>query len=144
MIPMVPILKIYFGDIMSHLKSCSRCGRFHQRDFVCLKGKKYKGGVARDLRKRHVWDLKRNEIKEASNWLCEVCRHNGRYSYDGLSVHHIVKIRDDPERFLDNYNLICLCQLCHKDAENGVLDPNFLFDLAKGREKGRYDTTAPD
>ena len=55
-----------------------------------------------------------------------------------------MKIRDDPERFLDNYNLICLCQLCHKDAENGVLDPNFLFDLAREREEGHDDTTAPD
>jgi hypothetical protein len=55
-----------------------------------------------------------------------------------------VKIRDDPERFLDNYNLICLCQLCHKDAENGVLDPKLLFDLAREREEWHDDTTAPD
>lgn len=126
---------------MSHLKSCSRCGRFHQRDFVCLKGKKYRGGVERKLRSTFAWERKSEEIRKAATWLCEVCKRNGRYSYDGLAVHHIVKIKDDPERYLDNYNLISLCHQCHLDAEKGLIDPDYLFDLAREREDA---TTAPN
>ena len=131
---MVSILKIYFGDIMSHLKSCSRCGRIHPFNYRCNKGWELEGDIERKLRRRAVWDRKSKEIREVAGWLCELCKHNGAYSCDGLSTHHIVKIRDDPEKYLDNLNLIALCRECHDRADRGEIKPSLLFELARKRE----------
>ena len=35
---------------------------------------------------------------------------------------------------LDNYNLICLCQEHHKQAEIGKIDRDYLYRLARQRE----------
>ena len=39
-------------------------------------------------------------------------------------------------KFLDNYNLICLCTDHHKQADQGKLDKEYLRKLARKREKG--------
>ena len=67
--------------------------------------------------------------------MCEVCRDKGTITYEGIEVHHIVKVRDDKEKLLDNLNLICLCQEHHKLADAGKLDADYLKDLAKRREE---------
>lgn len=122
--------------MMSHLKSCTRCGRIHPFNFRCNKGWEFVGGIERKLRNKYAWERKSKEIRESAGWLCEVCRRDGRYSYSNLSTHHITRVRDDPDRYLDNYNLICLCRECHQKAEDGTLDSSFLFDIAKEREEG--------
>ena len=117
-------------------KSCSRCGKIHQSNYQCTVGKTYRGGEERKLRSRYSWTKKSEEIRERANHLCEVCRDNNIYTYDGIEVHHIVKVRDDKTKLLDNYNLICLCQEHHKLADNNKLDQDYLLDLAKKREDG--------
>ena len=116
-------------------KSCSRCGKIHPQNFKCTQGKVYDGGTERKLRQSRRWTEKSEEIRERANYLCEVCRDKGIYTYKNLEVHHIIKIRDDESLLLDNYNLICLCQMHHKDADRGNIDADYLRELAKNREE---------
>ena len=116
-------------------KSCSKCGKIHSTNFVCTKGKVYKGGEERLLRSKYAWTLKSIEIRERANYLCEVCKTKGIYTYEGLEVHHIHKVADSPELLLENSNLICLCTECHKKADKGQLTIDYLSELARLREK---------
>lgn len=120
-------------------KSCSRCGKIHNQGYKCTHNKpkydnaKYK--TAEDnLRNTAAWKKKSKEIKRASKYLCEVCIDNGAYTYDNLAVHHINRLRGAPEKFLDNYNLVSLCKLHHKMADNGELTIEYLEKLARSRE----------
>ena len=63
---------------MSHLKSCTRCGRIHPFNFRCNKGWEFVGGIERKLRNKYAWERKSKEIRESAGWLCEVCRRDGR------------------------------------------------------------------
>lgn len=74
-------------------------------------------------------------IREKANYLCEVCRDQGRLTYNDLEVHHIVKIKDDSNKLLDDYNLICLCVEHHKQADAGEIETDYLKRLAKDREE---------
>lgn len=118
-------------------KVCARCGKLHNINFVCEAGKqprRYSGGTERVLRSSYKWTEKSKEIRERANYLCEVCRAEGILTYDGLEVHHIIKVKDDEDLLLDNNNLICLCTAHHKQADNNELDRNYLQDLARQRE----------
>lgn len=118
------------------LKSCSRCGKIHDYNYKCNVGKVYRGGKERELRNTYDWILKSREIRDRSNYLCEVCRDEGRYTYNNLEVHHITKVTEEPNRLLDNYNLVCLCVEHHKKADKGEIDKEYLEKLAKKRENG--------
>ena len=115
-------------------KSCSRCGKVHNTAFKCNYNRDKKDTEARRLRSKSKWQSKRAEIKKKSSYLCSVCREEGRYTYKGLEIHHITPIEEDKERVLDNYNLICLCQEHHKQAEIGKIDRDYLYLLASERE----------
>ena len=121
------------------LKACSRCGKIHPHGYVCTKGKKYSGGNERKLRNTYQWYEKSKEIRDKANYLCEVCRDKGIYNLTDLEVHHITKLTEAPELLLENENLICLCIMHHKQADNGELDKDYLISLAKLRE----ERTAP-
>lgn len=120
-------------------KSCSRCGKIHDTKYICSHNKpkydnnKYKSREDQ-LRNTSAWQKKAIEIKEASNYLCAVCRSYGVYTYDGLEVHHIVKLRHAPDKFLDNNNLVCLCKLHHMQADRGTISKEYLENLAKQRK----------
>lgn len=120
------------------LKTCSKCGKLHDFNYVCKVGrtkKNYKYTYEESkLRNTHNWHKKAEEIKQASNYLCSVCFDKGIYNYNNLEVHHIEKLRDRPERLLDNYNLICLCREHHKQADAEIIDKKYLIELAKKRE----------
>ena len=119
------------------LKSCSRCGGIHESGYRCTHNKpkyNYRGGEERGLRNSHAWHKKSREIKQRANYLCEACKETGRYVYDGLEVHHIEKVRDKPEKLLDDMNLVCLCVMHHKQADRGDISPDYLRDLAEKRE----------
>ena len=117
-------------------KSCPFCGRIHPVDYNCpAKSKRvYKGTEERKLRNTNDWKKKSEEIREKAQGLCEVCRDKGIYTYKGIEVHHITKIRDDKEGLLDNYNLVALCQEHHKLADKGKIDKDYLRRLARQRE----------
>lgn len=119
-------------------KVCSRCQKVHpyNQPCTCDKYKKnYKGGEERNLRRKNKWKEKSIEIREKACNLCEVCKDKGRFVYKGLEVHHIHKVKDNPELYLNNENLVCLCVTCHKKADKGLIDVAYLERLAKEREK---------
>ena len=95
----------------------------------------YVGGNERKLRSTYSWTEKSKEIRDRANHLCEVCRDRGEITFDILEVHHITKITEDESGLLDNYNLICLCAAHHKEADNNLIDKDYLLRLARQREE---------
>lgn len=87
------------------------------------------------LRQTNKWHTKSLEIRERSQWLCAICRDEGFYNHESLEVHHIVKLRDNPDGLLDDDNLICLCTSHHKLADDGMIEPDYLRLLAKKRDE---------
>ena len=116
-------------------RSCSRCGKIHDTRYECKTVKRiYKDTDDRKLRSKYAWTEKSKEIREKANHLCEVCRDEGIITFNNLEVHHIKKVRDDESLLLDDFNLVCLCQQHHKQADSGEIDVNYLKKLAKKRE----------
>lgn len=126
-------------------KSCSRCGKIHDTRFKCNAGKIWKQYdlEERKLRATYDWQQKSLSIREQAQWLCEVCRDQGIYTYDNLEVHHIEKLRERPDLFLDDSNLICLCRMHHKLADQNELSKDYLKHLTEGRG-GHTDVTAEE
>ena len=116
------------------LKACSRCGKIHSYNYKCNVGRVYKPRQESKARDTYAWEKKSIEIRERANYLCEVCRDNNIYIYNKTEVHHITKLRDDESLLLDNYNLVCLCQKHHKEADKGKIDADYLRELARKRE----------
>ena len=117
------------------LKACSRCGKIHPYNQQCYKNVVYKGGEERELRAKSVWHKKSREIRENAQYLCEVCRDQGKINYDQLEVHHIIPLKIAPELLLDNNNLVCLCSMHHHQADNGEISIDYLHKLAAIRER---------
>lgn len=115
------------------LKSCSKCGKIHPRNYNCNVGRIYTKTDESRLRSRYAWTKKAKQIKDDANGLCEVCKAQGVYTYDGLEVHHIQKLKDNPSGLLEDDNLICLCGYHHRLADAGELDVDYLRRLAKER-----------
>lgn len=80
-----------------------------------------------------MWTEKSKQIREDANYLCEVCKDKGIYNYRNVSVHHIEKLKDKPELWLEDDNLICLCKYCHRMADAGMIDKEYLKKLARHR-----------
>ena len=115
-------------------KSCSRCGKIHDINYICNANKIYRGGFEREQRNTYAWEKKSKEIRGKSLF-CEICKLSGVYKYDGLEVHHITKLKDDPNGLLDDSNLICLCAEHHRKADRGEIDADFLRKLSAERDR---------
>ena len=120
-------------------KACGKCGRIHPYGYICKAGKNNAGQNSSDreerrLRSTYAWTQKAKQIKEKAQYLCEVCRDKGIYTYDHLEAHHIIKVREDKEKYLDDDNLVCLCESCHQQADAGELSKEYLQMLAGRRD----------
>ena len=117
--------------------SCSRCGKIHPKGYVCKVGarkKHYRYTYAESkLRSKSVWAKKSKQIRGDANYLCEVCKDKGIYNYRNVEVHHIEKLRDRPDLLIEDTNLICLCKDCHRMADAGMIDKEYLKKLARQR-----------
>lgn len=119
-------------------KSCSRCGRIHKTNYECKVNRprvdwsKYKTDADR-LHQTREWQEKSLQIRQDAQWLCELCRDNGVLTHEGLEVHHIEKVRDNPTIYLNDANLICLCVNHHKQADRGQVSKERLKELATKR-----------
>lgn len=111
-------------------KSCSKCGKIHDFNYKCNANASPRTDADK-LRQTYRWQRKTIEIKENHQYLCAVCRDEGRYTYDGLEVHHITKLNDDPSKAFDNDNLICLCVEHHKKADRGEIGADYLRRLVE-------------
>ncbi len=116
-------------------KSCSRCGKIHDINYKCNVGKVYKHNEIDKLRSTTRWTNKSKAIREASNYLCEICKDEGIYNYEDVQVHHILKLQNNPELLLEDSNLICLCPFHHKKADNGEISIEYLQELARKRDE---------
>ena len=127
------------------LRACSRCGKIHDSNFVCKHGvsRKFEKNNETRLRSKYSWKRKREQIKEESYNLCEVCKDQGDYHPKELEVHHIIKLKDYPDGLTVNDNLIALCVFHHKQADRGELDIDYLRGLAKKRAESRGQREIP-
>lgn len=121
---------------MAMFRSCAKCGKIHASTYICQPKRTFRGGEERKLRSQWSWTEKSREIREKAHHLCEVCKDHGQITYNGLEVHHIVKLTDDKDGLLDDNNLICLCVEHHKQADKGEIDVDYLKRLAEQRETG--------
>lgn len=115
------------------LKACSKCGKIHPRAYKCNIGRVYNKTDNDKLRSTYKWTKKAKQIKDDALGLCEVCKAQGVYNYKDLEVHHIEKLRDNPDGLLNDDNLICLCTYHHKKADAGELSEEYLLELVKKR-----------
>lgn len=115
-------------------KACPICGKIHDINYKCTSIRTYEDTQERKLRSTNAWKRKSLEIRERAHNLCEVCKDKGVYTYNNLEVHHIEKIKNNKDKLLENYNLICLCSEHHKEADQGILDAEYLRKLAEDRE----------
>ena len=118
---------------MARLKACSVCGKIHDASIRCIR-KDARMDREHKLRQTNKWHTKSLEIRERSQWLCAVCRDHGIYNHENLGVHHITKLRNNPDGLLDDDNLIALCVPHHKQADDGLLDADYLRELSKQRD----------
>lgn len=126
------------------LKSCSYCGKIHDKKMICtqkneaIKKRQRKASDKENkFRWSGAWKNKANEIKERDLCLCQLCirQQDKRYNPHELSVHHIKKLRDAWDERLDNKNLITLCRVHHEEAESGVIPVAYLLAVASEQEK---------
>jgi hypothetical protein len=74
----------------------------------------WKGGVAKDKRKRGEYTKWRSQVFERDNWTCQTCHTRGCY----LEAHHIKAWSKYPELRFDPSNGVTLCEDCHKLTDN--------------------------
>lgn len=118
---------------MARLKACSVCGKIHSSAIKCMR-KDARVDREHKLRQTNKWHRKSLEIRERSQWLCAVCRSYGIINHESIEVHHITKLRDNPDGLLDDDNLIALCIPHHKMADDGLIEPELLKRLAHERD----------
>jgi 5-methylcytosine-specific restriction endonuclease McrA len=121
------------------LVSCKYCGGVHNRGFLCPRRPadnrtKDKSHI-RAFRSGRAWRAKAKAIKARDLFLCAACRDKGRYIFHGLECHHVRPLARAWSDRLNAYNLITLCQECHKAAEIGHIKAAYLLDLAEKAEK---------
>lgn len=115
--------------------ACSRCGKIHPKGYVCnAEKKRYKYSYKESrLRSKSAWTEKSKQVREDANYLCEVCKDKGIYNYRNIEAHHIEKLKDKPELWLNDDNLICLCKDCHRMADADMISKDYLKKLAMQR-----------
>lgn len=115
------------------LKSCKYCGRVHDNKYDCGKKPKRKKKInnINKFRWSRKWREKSEDIKRRDNYLCSVCKEENRYNYSNLEVHHIVPLKEDFDKRLDDDNLITLCEEHHEKAERGEISRKYLQAIVK-------------
>lgn len=117
-------------------KSCRYCGGVHALNVECPQkpAKAWKSKYSREtcaakFRSTNAWTEKAQAIKKRDRYLCRVCLARGKINSKGLSVHHIIPLRDNYDRRLEDDNLITLCEQHHSMAERGRISKEELFEL---------------
>lgn len=90
-------------------------------------------GITKSFYNSNDWKEKKEAILVRDNYCCQRCL--GKWKGKGdqikkprlitsndtrLEVHHIVELKDDPSKCLDDDNLITLCHHCHDVQHNRV------------------------
>ena len=64
--------------------------------------------------KTRLWQKCRGATLERDEYLCQICLGDDD-PIPADTVHHIIHLRDDPSRALDDNNLMSVCFDCHND-----------------------------
>ena len=119
------------------MTTCTNCGGLHLLDAnTCRSSSRMpkRASVANRLRKTYKWRMKSEQIRQRDKYLCQVCltaQFNTvqQYTYDNVSVHHIIPIAEGPSRGFDDDNLITVCDYHHRLAESGQIPRKVLIRL---------------
>ena len=114
-------------------KTCSRSGIVPE-DHICPYRRhrtKDRSEKADKFRKSTRWTNKSIQIRQRDKYLCQLCIRGlyntyNLYTYKGVEVHHIIPINEDYDKRLDDDNLISLCQMHHKMADNNEIPREIL------------------
>lgn len=87
------------------------------------------------FRNSQLWKNKSKEIRSRDTFLCQWCKMENKLVFKGLEVHHIEKLSNNFKKRLDNFNLVTLCQQCHKMADDGKISKKDLLQLVAIIEK---------
>jgi len=127
------------------LKSCSYCGRVHERNYLCPKKpirNKYTKSDADKFRNTNRWRKKSKEIRQRDKGLCQICirklyNTQQQYTFDTIEVHHITPLHEDTEKAyaLSNEWLLSLCKYHHYMADAGDIPRGVQHDIAKEQEQ---------
>ncbi len=130
------------------LRSCRYCGKIHDSRYQCDKRprREKKDTEAVRLRSSYQWQRIRDVVRERDRNVCQVCerryaadkasdREGRRYEYEDLSVHHIVPIEENKEFAFDERYLITLCGRHHEEAEQGLIDRDYLIKIVRENEE---------
>ena len=117
------------------LKSCSKCGRIHEHNYICKAITRINSGsLSNKFRNTQAWKKKRKIVFDRDKGLCQLCIRNlydtyGRIYNNSIEVHHIEPIVEEYELRLDQGNLISLCTYHHKMADRGKIPKQVLKDI---------------
>jgi len=113
--------------------------RIHDSKYDCGKKPKRKrqDNGKNKFRWSRKWTEKREKIKERDNYLCLLCKMEGRYNHEDLEVHHITPLEENFNRRIDEDNLITLCKKHHGEAERGRFTKDYLYNILQ--ELYEYD-----
>ena len=120
------------------LKACPYCGRIHPKGFDCghlpKRGQKNTTEEKR-FRSSTAWTRKSIRIRERDHYMCVYCmQHDNHINTEEIEVHHIISLKQDYNRRLDDDNLISLCREHHEAAEVGVIKQHTLLSMAAKQE----------
>lgn len=135
------------------LRSCPYCGRIHEMALICEKkqealdkreaarNKKRTDGADVRFRNSSRWRQIRDLVYHRDRCLCLCCMAelegtDVKYNTEGLSVHHIVPLREDLTRGADTSNLITVCRTHHEMCEEGAIPRAIQVKLAQLSEQG--------
>lgn len=71
----------------------------------------------RKFYKSTQWKIVRDYILKRDNYICQECIKDNKMTICN-TVHHIVEVKDDFSKALDESNLITLCADCHNKIHN--------------------------
>ena len=138
------------------LRSCPYCGRIHDMAHICpqkqvaldkreaARNRKRTDGADVRFRNTSRWRQVRDYVYHRDRCLCLCCLAelegtDIKYNTEGLSVHHIVPLREDMSRRDDAGNLITVCRLHHEMCEEGAIPRGVQVKLAELSEQGTID-----
>ncbi len=81
--------------------------------------------------KTSLWEKCRGTVLDRDGYLCQVCMQQDEPT-PANTVHHIIHLKDDPSKALDEDNLISVCYECHND-----LHPEKGFGQSKSKTKSK-------
>ena len=130
------------------LRSCIYCGRIHDTKYDCGKKPKQTQGSyeAKNteeavFRRTKAWKKESLQIRDRDHFLCQLCirslympTDSRTLNWEDISVHHIVPLKEAPDRGLDPENLISLCRYHHEMAEKNMISRKKLWEIAAEQE----------